>query len=571
MKRNIGRVAATVCIAILAVAVSSFAATGTVTLNLGGSDGYVLLTGDATKYYDGDSFTREEGTKVTYTPYDSTGKIKAAAGTYTVVAGNQTLTVAYCQMGFDLAGTGGSAKLTQTGEVFTEGQTKWLPMGARISYIVYDSTGKIVGSEYRKTVDCTDLVGEYCEMGFDLGGTGGSVKLTQSGEVFTEGQTKWVPMGARVSYIAYDATGKIPGPEYRKTVDCSNLVAEYCDMEIVADTYGSVTLSQTGEVFTTPSVKWVPMGARVSYIFRDEMYKILVYGTKVADCTALLPTGYCLTEFDMISGGGTGNETVKLLQTGQVFSHGQTKYLRLGRKISYVAFDASGTVMGPATVKTVDCTPVVPEFCEMEVELPDYEGNFSQYFLVLLTPLMPLFDGDTVVLPVGARVSYIAVYLTPLDGEGQIFTPALVKTVDCTPLEPEMCEMTVDLPGNAYVIIAETGEVLFNEDSMLLPVGARFSYFAFDETGQVRTSSKVKVVDCTPLEPEYCDMEIDLGGREGSIKILETGNTYGDEETVSLPLGVTISYVYLDEYGNVAGRVSTKKVDCTPLQPFPAL
>ena len=117
-------------VTVLAVAafcvVSSFAIaqTGTVTVRTAGSDGCIFVVGDPTPYYEGDSFTRPAGTRITYVPKDATQKIPGTAGSYTVIAGDQELTVTFCNMSVDLGNTGGSVKLTQTGEIFVDGQAK---------------------------------------------------------------------------------------------------------------------------------------------------------------------------------------------------------------------------------------------------------------------------------------------------------------------------------------------------------------------------------------------------------------------------------------------------------------
>ena len=101
-------------------------------------------------------------------------------------------------------------------------------------------------------------------------------------------------------------------------------------------------------------------------------------------------------------------------------------------------------------------------------------------------------------------------------------------------LVPEYCEMEVDLPIGTWVEIYGVG--WYQDGAKLwMPSDATIKYRAANVNKYVRNAWIDKKIDCTPLVPSFCEMEVDLP--EGTwVEIYGVG-WYQDGDRLWIPSG----------------------------------
>jgi len=264
---------------------------------------------------------------------------------------------------------------------------------------------------------------------------------------------------------------------------------------------------------------------------------VLGFGTHVASAE----TNQCSMSINLgVSDGWVYINTVGWFQDGAMVS------LPVGTTISYRATDATKNISTGWATKSIDCNPLAPAYCDMEVDIP--AGTY-----VYINTVGWFQDGAKVWMPTGATISYRAT-----DATKNISTGWLTKNVDCSNLKPGFCNMAINNPAGGQVEISNTGSFT-NGQSVVLPAGVNISW-RLKVNGQTSRWYD-KTVDCQPLavvkDTHYCDMGIQAPAGK-TVEISGTGR-FINGQTVTLPICVTISY-------RVDGGVwQTKHIDCTPL------
>jgi hypothetical protein len=225
------------------------------------------------------------------------------------------------------------------------------------------------------------------------------------------------------------------------------------------------------------------------------------------------------------------------------YQNGAKVWLPKGVTISYRATDKTKAISTGWLTKAVDCTPLKPDYCEMEVKLE--AGVWSK---VYINGSGWYEDGDKVWLPMGVTISYRAI-----DAAG-VSTCWLTKSIDCSPLVPE-CKVTVVLPPGVYVYVNGVGWFQNGDEISVKPI-VSYAYRLTDATKNISTGWKNKVFgagDCArewDLRPEYCEMEVQL---PPDVWVYINGSGwYQNGAKVWLPKGVTISYRATDKTKNIS-------------------
>ena len=126
----------------------------------------------------------------------------------------------------------------------------------------------------------------------------------------------------------------------------------------------------------------------------------------------------------------------------------------------------------------------------------------------------------------------------------------------------ETCMMEVQLPPDVYVYINGSGWYQ-DGDHVQLPEGVTISYKTTDKTRNISTGWLTHDIDCTPLAPGYCDMEVIIAA-DAWVYINGSG-WYQNGDHVQLPMGVTISYRVTDINKQNSTDWISKTIDCSDL------
>jgi hypothetical protein len=249
---------------------------------------------------------------------------------------------------------------------------------------------------------------------------------------------------------------------------------------------------------------------------------------------------------------------------GIYYQDGDTLWMPKGATLTYQTWDNVKKYTPGWKTKPIDCTDLHPGFCDMQINLGGSGGWVEIYSYAA-----PYYQGGSIWMPTGATLTYQAW------DKNKKYTPGW-KTklidVDCSPLKPEFCNMSVDLGGSdGWVEIysyAEPDKYKKDGDVFWMPVGATLTYQAWDNAKKYTPGWKTKPIDCTALNPGFCDMQIDLDGSDGWIEIYSYTNPYYQHgASIWMPKGATLTYRAWDNKKKITPGWKTWPIDCTPLKP----
>jgi hypothetical protein len=417
-------------------------------------------------------------------------------------------------------------------------------------YKLYDRTQKVRTDWKAQTfsaADCGkewDLTGAYCNMKVDIP-VDTWVYIENVGWS-QDGNDDWMPVGASFRYKAYDAKKKVRTGWLTHNVDCNGLKPEYCEMEVQIPAGTWVYIENVGWFQNGAKIQ-MPMGTSFRYKAYDAAKKVRTdWLTHDVDCGPLKPE-YCNMHVELPPDVWVYIENVGWFQNSTYLQ------MPMGTSFRYKAYDAAKKVRTGWLTHNVDCDPLAPGYCEMEVQIP--AGTW-----VYIENVGWLQNGAKVWMPMGASFRYKA-----YDAKQKVRTGWLTHDVDCRPLKPEYCNMHVELPPDVWVYIENVGWFQ-NCTYLWMPSGASFRYKAYDAKQKVRTGWQTKKVDCNALKPGYCHMVVDLDGGDGWVYIENVG-WFQDGAKVWMPSGASFRYKAYDAKQKVRTGWQTKKVDCNALKP----
>jgi hypothetical protein len=366
----------------------------------------------------------------------------------------------------------------------------------------------------------------------------------------------WMPVSANIRYRATNANKRISTGWIDKHIDCSELFHEFCAMKVVleAGVWEKLEISGVGW-FKDGDVVWMPVCATIRYRAIDVAGASTPWQDKHIDCTDLVPkcrVHIVLPEGTWIQISGVG-----------WFQNCAWVDVKPIKPYTYRLWNATKQIASAWKTRTFsasDCGKdwnLVPEFCEMEVNLDGSDGY------VEISGVGWFQHGAKIWLPRSATVRY-----RQWNATKQVATGWEDKHIDCTPLYSPFCYMHISLDeSDGYVEISGVG--WFKHcDSVWLPVGATIRYRQWNATKQVATDWEDKEVDCTELHSPFCHMEINLDGSDGWVEISGVG-WFQHGAKVWLPKCATITYRQWNASRQVATDWETKHVDCSDLySPF---
>ena len=583
-------------------------------VNLGGSDGWVDIY-QVDWYQDGAQIWMPVGAKFKYRAANANKKV-VTDWTYKDVDCTD-LAPEFCHMKVNLGGADGWVDIYQV-NWYQDGAQIWMPVGAKFKYRAANANKKVVTDWTYKDVDCTDLAPEFCHMKVNLGGADGWVDIYQV-NWYQDGSQIWMPVGAKFKYRAADATKKVVTDWAYKTVDCTDLAAPFCHVEVKLERHiwDKVDVYQVG-YFKDGDKVWMPTGAKFKYRVFDANGAVTDWRYKDVDCTALVPlcqvtaklpagvhmylenvgwfqdgdvidvkpvktyryklydaskkvsTGWKNHAFSASDCGKTwdltgeycsmhvnldGSDGHVYIENVAYFQHGVALWMPVGATFRYKAYDATKKVSTGWKSHTVDCNDLYPGFCHMPVDLDGGDG------WVYIENVGWFQDGQVKWMPMGATFRYKA-----YDATQEVSTGWKSHKVDCGALKPGFCHMTVDLDGSDGWVYIEN--IAWFQDGQVkwMPTGATFRYKAYDSTQKVSTGWKDHTVDCNALHPGFCHMSVDLDGGDGWVYIENVGYfQHGDKKW--MPSGASFRYKAQDSTQNVSTGWKTHQVDCNALKP----
>jgi hypothetical protein len=583
-------------------------------VNLGGSDGWVDIY-QVDWYQDGAQIWMPVGAKFKYRAANANKKVVTDWVYKTVDCTD--LAPEFCHMKVNLGGSDGWVDIYQVGW-YKDGDMIWMPVGAEFKYRASNANKKVVTDWAYKTVDCTDLAPKFCHMKVDLGGSDGWVDIYQVGW-YQDSDMLWMPIGAKFKYRASNANKKVVTDWAYKDVDCTDLTVAFCHVEIKLEknVWDKVDIYQVG-YFKNGDKVWMPTGATFKYRAFDVNGAVTGWQYKDVDCTALIPV--CKVTVKLPAGVHMYLENVGWFQDGDVtdvkpvktyryklydatkkvstgwknksfsasdcgktwdlageycdmhvnlddsdgyvyienvgyFQHSAHLWMPMGATFRYKAYDSTKKVSTDWRTHTVDCNDLYPGFCHMPVDLDGGDG------WVYIENVGYFKHGDEKWMPSGASFRYKA-----YDSTQKVSTDWKNHEVDCDPLKPGFCDMTVNLDGGDGWVYIENVGYFQHSNHKWMPKGAKFRYKAYDSTKKVSTGWKDHTVDCNDLYPGFCNMLVDLDGGDGWVYIENVGYfKHGDYKW--MPSGASFRYKAYDSTQKVSTVWKTHNVGCDPLKP----
>ena len=524
-----------------------------------GGDGYVYIE-NVGWFGNGEYKWMPTGASFRYDAYDSTKKVHAGWQTKEVDQDCSALKPGYCHMLVDLDGGDGKVVIENVGW-FNNGDYKWMPMGATFRYDAYDSSQKVHTGWQIKEVDqdCSALKPGYCNMLVSLEAGVWAKVLIENVGWFTNGNYKWMPMGASFRYDAYDVNGAHTGWQ-TKTVDCTPLVPQ-CKVHIVLPSGVWVEISGVGWF---QNDAWLDVKPVKGYRYRLWNAAKSIAGPwkdkqfSAADCGKdwNLTGEYCNLDIDL----GASDGWVEISGVGWFQTATGVAWLPNGATVRYRLWNKAKSIAGPWKDKPIDCTPLKDEdFCNLDIDLGASDGWVE-------ISGVGWFQTATGVawLPNGATVRYRL-----WDKAKSIAGPWKDKPIDCTPLKDEdFCNLDIDLgASDGWVEISGVGWFQTATGVAWLPKGASVNYRLWDKAKSIAGPWKNKPIDCTPLkDDDFCYMKIVLTDpSDGWFEISGVG-WFQNGGQVWLPMGATVRYrVWNASKSSVVADWMDKAVDCTDL------
>ena len=457
-----------------------------------GGDGYVYIE-NVGWFGNGEYKWMPTGASFRYDAYDSTKKVHAGWQTKEVDQDCSALKPGYCHMLVDLDGGDGKVVIENVGW-FNNGDYKWMPTGASFRYDAYDSSQKVHTGWQIKEVDqdCSALKPGYCNMLVSLEAGVWAKVLIENVGWFTNGNYKWMPMGASFRYDAYDVNGAHTGWQ-TKTVDCTPLVPQ-CKVHIVLPSGVWVEISGVGWF---QNDAWLDVKPVKGYRYRLWNAAKSIAGPwkdkqfSAADCGKdwNLTGEYCNLDIDL----GASDGWVEISGVGWFQTATGVAWLPNGATVRYRLWNKAKSIAGPWKDKPIDCTPLKDEdFCNLDIDLGASDGWVE-------ISGVGWFQTATGVawLPKGASVNYRL-----WDKAKSIAGPWKNKPIDCTPLkDDDFCYMKIVLtdPSDGWFEISGVGWFQ-NGGQVWLPMGATVRYRVWNASkSSVVADWMDKAVDCTDL------------------------------------------------------------------------
>jgi hypothetical protein len=423
-------------------------------------------------------------------------------------------------------------------------------MGAKVKYAAYDAAKKYSAGWKYQTVDCNSLAPEYCNLAVSIP-AGTWVNIDGIGWK-QNGDSLQMPMGAKVKYAAYDAAKKYSAGWKYQTVDCNSLAPSYCAMSVELEKYvwDKVNIDGIGWVYDGDMLQ-MPISAKVKYNAYDVAGDSTGWRYKDIDCTPLKPI--CKVQIKLPDG------TYVHINGVGWFVDGDWVEVKPTKSYKYLTANANKYVRSPWKYKVFGASncgrawDLTGEFCEMAVDIPT--GAW-----VNINGVGWYQDGTKLWMPTGARIKYLAA-----NANKYVRSPWAYHDIDCDPLAPSFCEMVVDIPTGTWVNINGVG--WYQDGTKLwMPTGAKIKYLAANANKYVRSPWAYHDIDCDPLAPSFCAMEVELEKNVWKkVKINGVG-WYQDGTVLQMPIGAAIKYLAEDVNGDRTGW-QTKPIDCSDLLP----